>query len=92
MSVASRLGGIGWTLGILINYLGNQKVILSCFRESCNNSGYIVSMQSYRKLLTAEKASFKGIILACLQEFALLFSTGCGLFTCNRLSLQKLER
>jgi len=70
MSVAFPIGGgIGWTLGILINYLGKPEgnplflfggtlvIILAI----------LFSMQSYRKLATHQKKpSFKGILLAFL--------------------------
>lgn len=70
MSVAFPIGGgIGWTLGILINYLGKPEgnplflfggtfvIILAI----------LVSMQSYRKLAAHQrKPSLKGIVLALL--------------------------
>jgi len=70
MSVAFPIGGgIGWTLGILINYLGKPEgnplflfggTVVIIF-------AIIVSMQSYRKLAASQKKpSFKGIALALL--------------------------
>jgi glucose uptake protein len=77
MSVAFPIGGgIGWTLGILINYLGRPEgnplflfggtvvIILAIF----------VSMQSYRKLAAYQKkTSFKGIALAFLAGLCIAF-------------------
>jgi len=77
MSVAFPIGGgIGWTLGILINYLGKPEgnpfylfggtvvIILAI----------IVSMQSYRKLAAHQKRpSFKGIALAFLAGLCIAF-------------------
>jgi len=77
MSVAFPIGGgIGWTLGILINYLGKPEgnpfflfggtivIILAI----------IVSMQSYRKLAAHQKKpSFKGIALAFLAGLCIAF-------------------
>jgi len=77
MSVAFPIGGgIGWTLGILINYLGKPEgnpyflfggtivIILAIF----------VSMQSYRKLaIHQKKPSFMGIFLALLAGICIAF-------------------
>jgi glucose uptake protein len=77
MSVAFPIGGgIGWTLGILINYLGKPEgnplylfggtfiIILAI----------LVSMQSYRKLAAHQrKPSFKGIALAFLAGLCIAF-------------------
>jgi len=77
MSVAFPIGGgIGWTLGILINYLGKPEgnpiylfggtfiIILAI----------LVSMQSYRKLAAQQKKpSFKGIALALLAGLCIAF-------------------
>lgn len=77
MSVAFPVGGgIGWTLGILINYLGKPEgnpfflfggtfvIILAI----------LFSMQSYRKLATHQKKpSFKGIFLAFLAGICIAF-------------------
>jgi glucose uptake protein len=77
MSVAFPIGGgIGWTLGILINYLGKPEgnpwylfggtviIILAI----------LFSMQSYRKLAAYQKKpSFKGILLAFLAGLCIAF-------------------
>lgn len=77
MSVAFPIGGgIGWTLGILINYLGKPEgnpyflfggtlvIILAI----------IFSMQSYRKLAAHQrKPPFKGILLAFLAGICIAF-------------------
>jgi len=77
MSVAFPIGGgIGWTLGILINYLGKPEgnpwflfggtaiIILAI----------LFSMQSYRKLAAHQKKpSLKGIILAFLAGLCIAF-------------------
>lgn len=77
MSVAFPIGGgIGWTLGILINYLGKPEgnplylfggtfVIIVAI---------LLSMQSYRKLAAHQKkASFKGIALAFMAGLCIAF-------------------
>lgn len=77
MSVAFPIGGgIGWTLGILINYLGKPEgnplylfggtlvIVLAI----------IFSMQSYRKLAAHQKKpSLKGIVLALLAGLCIAF-------------------
>jgi glucose uptake protein len=77
MSVAFPIGGgIGWTLGILINYLGKPEgdplflfggtfvIVLAIF----------VSMQSYRRLASHQKKpSFMGILLALLAGICIAF-------------------
>jgi glucose uptake protein len=77
MSVAFPIGGgIGWTLGILINYLGKPEgdplflfggtlvIILAI----------LVSMQSYRMLAShQQKPSFLGILLAFLAGICIAF-------------------
>jgi glucose uptake protein len=77
MSVAFPIGGgIGWTLGILINYIGKPEgdpmflfggtavIIIAIF----------LSMQSYRKLADKlKKPSFKGIALAFLAGLCIAF-------------------
>jgi len=77
MSVAFPIGGgIGWTLGILINYLGRPEgnpvylfggtfiIILAI----------LFSMQSYRRLAAHQKKpSFKGIALAFLAGLCIAF-------------------
>jgi glucose uptake protein len=77
MSVAFPIGGgIGWTLGILINYIGKPEgnpLLLFC------GTGVIIlaillSMQSYRKLADQQKKpSFKGISLAFLAGICIAF-------------------
>jgi glucose uptake protein len=77
MSVAFPIGGgIGWTLGILINYIGKPEGNpLFLF----GGTGIIViaillSMQSYRKLADQQKKpSFKGIALAILAGLCIAF-------------------
>lgn len=77
MSVAFPIGGgIGWTLGILINYLGKPEgnpwflfggtlVIIMAI---------LFSMQSYRRLaIHQKKPSFKGIFLAFLAGICIAF-------------------
>jgi glucose uptake protein len=77
MSVAFPIGGgIGWTLGILINYLGKPEgnplflfggtliIVLAI----------ILSMQSYRRLaIHQKKPSFMGIMLAFLAGICIAF-------------------
>ena len=77
MSVAFPIGGgIGWTLGILINYLGKPEgdplflfggtviIILAI----------LLSMQSYRRLASHQKKpSFMGILLALLAGICIAF-------------------
>jgi glucose uptake protein len=77
MSVAFPIGGgIGWTLGILINYIGKPEgnpaflfggtafIVLAI----------IMSMQSYRKLAANQKKpTFKGILLAFLAGLCIAF-------------------
>lgn len=77
MSVAFPVGGgIGWTLGILINYIGKPEgnptflfggtafIVLAI----------IMSMQSYRKLAANQKKpTFKGILLAFLAGLCIAF-------------------
>ena len=77
MSVAFPIGGgIGWTLGILINYLGKPEgnplflfggTLVIIF-------AILVSMQSYRKLASHQKkTSFMGILLALLAGICIAF-------------------
>lgn len=77
MSVAFPIGGgIGWTLGILINYLGRPEGNPSLLfgGTAVIVLAILVSMQSYRKLADQQKkASFKGIILALLAGICIAF-------------------
>ena len=70
MSVAFPIGGgIGWTLGILINYIGKPEgdPMFLFSGTAVIIFAIILSMQSYRKLADHQKKpSFKGIMLACL--------------------------
>lgn len=77
MSVAFPIGGgLGWVLGIFINYLGKPEgnpwmlfggtffIILAIF----------MSMQSYRKLAANQKKpTFKGIVLSLLAGLCIAF-------------------
>jgi glucose uptake protein len=77
MSVAFPIGGgIGWTLGILINYIGKPEgnpaflfggtafIVLAI----------IMSMQSYKKLAANQrKPTLKGIVLAILAGLCIAF-------------------
>ncbi|NJO70044.1 MAG: multidrug DMT transporter permease [Bacteroidetes bacterium] len=77
MSVAFPIGGgIGWTLGIFINYLGKPEgnpyflfggtlfIIIAIF----------LSMKSYKKLASQQKKpTFKGIILSVLAGLCIAF-------------------
>jgi len=77
MSVAFPIGGgIGWTLGILINYIGKPEgnpVILF------SGTAFIVvaillSMQSYKKLASHQKKpTLKGILLSLLAGLCIAF-------------------
>jgi len=77
MSVAFPIGGgIGWTLGILINYIGkpegNPGLLFG--GTAVIVLAILVSMQSYRKLADHQKkASFKGIALAFLAGLCIAF-------------------
>jgi glucose uptake protein len=77
MSVAFPIGGgIGWTLGILINYLGRPEgnPMLLFGGTAVIILAILVSMQSYRKLADQQKkASFKGIMLAFLAGICIAF-------------------
>ncbi len=77
MSVAFPIGGgIGWTLGILINYLGKPEGNPSLLfgGTAVIILAILVSMQSYRKLAGHQKkASFKGIMLAFLAGICIAF-------------------
>jgi len=77
MSVAFPIGGgIGWTLGILINYLGKPEgnPVLLFTGTGIIVLAILVSMQSYRKLANQQKkASLKGIVLALLAGLCIAF-------------------
>jgi glucose uptake protein len=77
MSVAFPIGGgIGWTLGILINYIGRPEgnPMLLFGGTGVIILAILVSMQSYRKLAAHQKKpSFKGIALALLAGLCIAF-------------------
>ncbi len=77
MSVAFPIGGgIGWTLGILINYIGKPEgnPALLFGGTAVIILAILVSMQSYRKLADHQKKpSFKGIALAFLAGLCIAF-------------------
>jgi glucose uptake protein len=77
MSVAFPIGGgIGWTLGILINYFGRPEgnPVLLFSGTGVIILAIILSMQSYRKLADQQKKpSFKGIVLALLAGLCIAF-------------------
>jgi glucose uptake protein len=77
MSVAFPIGGgIGWTLGILINYLGKPEGNpVSLFGGTfIIILAILLSMQSYRRLAAHQKKpSFKGIALAFLAGLCIAF-------------------
>ena len=77
MSVAFPIGGgIGWTLGILINYLGKPEgnPYLLFGGTAVIIVAILLSMQSYRKLANHQKKpSFKGIFLAFLAGICIAF-------------------
>jgi len=77
MSVAFPIGGgIGWTLGILINYIGKPEgnPVMLFTGTGIIILAILVSMQSYRKLADQQKkASFKGIALALAAGICIAF-------------------
>ncbi|HAM10104.1 MAG: multidrug DMT transporter permease [Bacteroidetes bacterium GWE2_41_25] len=77
MSVAFPIGGgIGWTLGILINYIGKPEgnPALLFGGTAVIILAILVSMQSYRKLAVHQKKpSFKGIALAFAAGLCIAF-------------------
>jgi glucose uptake protein len=77
MSVAFPVGGgIGWTLGILINYLGKPEgnPLFLFGGTAIIVIAIILSMQSYKKLADHQKKpSFKGIALAFLAGLCIAF-------------------
>jgi glucose uptake protein len=77
MSVAFPIGGgIGWTLGILINYIGKPEGNASFL---FGGTGFIIlaillSMQSYRKLASQQqKPTLKGILLSIFAGLCIAF-------------------
>ncbi len=77
MSVAFPIGGgIGWTLGILINYLGKPEgnPALLFGGTAVIVVAILLSMQSYRKLAqTQKKPPLKGILLALFAGICIAF-------------------
>ncbi len=77
MSVAFPIGGgIGWTLGILINYIGRPEgnPIFLFGGTAFIVIAIIMSMQSYRKLAAnQQKPTFKGILLSFLAGLCIAF-------------------
>jgi glucose uptake protein len=77
MSVAFPIGGgIGWTLGILINYIGRPEgnPVLLFTGTFIIILAIIVSMQAYKKLASQQKKpTFKGIALAFLAGLCIAF-------------------
>jgi len=77
MSVAFPIGGgIGWTLGILINYIGqpegNPLILFS--GTAFIILAILLSMQSYKKLATQQKKpTVKGILLSFLAGLCIAF-------------------
>jgi glucose uptake protein len=77
MSVAFPIGGgIGWTLGILINYIGKPEgnPVLLFTGTFIIILAILVSMQAYKKLASQQKKpTFKGIALAFLAGLCIAF-------------------
>jgi len=77
MSVAFPIGGgIGWTLGIFINYLGKPEgnPIYLFGGTAFIILAIIMSMQSYKKLAANQKKpTFKGILLSFLAGLCIAF-------------------
>ena len=77
MSVAFPIGGgIGWTLGILINYMGKPEgnPLFLFSGTAFIIFAIILSMQSYRKLATHQKKpTLKGILLSLLAGLCIAF-------------------
>jgi glucose uptake protein len=77
MSVAFPIGGgIGWTLGILINYIGKPEgnPVFLFGGTAFIILAIIMSMQSYKKLATNQKKpTFKGILLSFLAGLCIAF-------------------
>jgi glucose uptake protein len=77
MSVAFPIGGgIGWTLGILINYMGKPEgnPLFLFGGTAFIILAIIMSMQSYKKLAANQrKPTMKGIVLAFLAGLCIAF-------------------
>lgn len=77
MSVAFPIGGgIGWTLGILINYIGKPEgnPLFLFSGTAFIIIAILLSMQSYKKLAShQQKPTFKGIILSLLAGLCIAF-------------------
>jgi glucose uptake protein len=77
MSVAFPIGGgIGWVLGILINYMGKPEgnPLLLFGGTAFIILAIIMSMQSYRKLAANQKKpTFRGILLSFLAGLCIAF-------------------
>ncbi|HOO98254.1 MAG TPA: GRP family sugar transporter [Bacteroidales bacterium] len=77
MSVAFPIGGgLGWTLGILINYLGKPEgnPLFLFGGTAVIILAILTSMQSYRKLAAQQKKPpLKGIVLALLAGLCIAF-------------------
>ena len=77
MSVAFPIGGgIGWTLGIFINYIGKPEgnPLFLFGGTAFIVLAILLSMQSYRKLARhRQKTTFKGIVLSLLAGLCIAF-------------------
>jgi len=77
MSVAFPIGGgIGWTLGILINYMGKPEgnPLFLFSGTAFIILAILLSMQSYRKLAAHQKKpTLKGILLSLLAGLCIAF-------------------
>jgi glucose uptake protein len=77
MSVAFPIGGgIGWTLGIIINYIGKPEgnPLLLFTGTFIIILAILVSMQAYKKLASQQKKpTFKGIALAFFAGLCIAF-------------------
>ena len=77
MSVAFPIGGgIGWTLGILINYIGKPEgnPLFLFSGTAFIVFAILLSMQSYKKLATQQKKpTLKGIILSLMAGLCIAF-------------------
>jgi len=77
MSVAFPIGGgIGWTMGILINYIGKPEgnPVFLFSGTAFIVVAILVSMQSYKKLATQQqKPTLKGILLSVAAGICIAF-------------------